>query len=131
MHGRVFWMRLRNDGLAHRRMTTALRRLHDTPASNVTRTTANVYIDSVFPIRFANWDLRYIIAAFRQPRIMDELEDVLKNVAVHDFKLLRLEPPGCVTRFAASAVGFICLMVRQSEGWRCLCRVRVYSSFRS
>lgn len=95
------------------------------------KTTANVYIDSVFPIRFANWDLRYIIAAFRQPRIMDELEDLLKNVAVHDFKLLHLEPPGCVTRFAASAVGFICLMVRQSEGWRCFCRVRVYSSFRS
>ncbi|TCD65369.1 mitochondrial escape protein 2 [Steccherinum ochraceum] len=51
-----------------------------------------LYVDAVFPLRIAAWDLRYLIGYLRQETLIDELHDVVSGVKVHNFKLKSLDP---------------------------------------
>ncbi|KAF8337623.1 RNA12 protein-domain-containing protein [Cantharellus anzutake] len=87
--------RLRGDLLVHRSVINTVRRRarHDMAPNSPQRLTASLYIDSVFPVRFGKWDIRYLFATLRQPAIMDRLAAIFKDIDVHGFKLLNLELP--------------------------------------
>ncbi|THH15607.1 hypothetical protein EW146_g4901 [Bondarzewia mesenterica] len=51
-----------------------------------------LFIDSVFPIRFGAWDLRYYYGLFRQEALLDKIKQILSSVHTHGFTLLSIQP---------------------------------------
>ncbi|CAA7267988.1 unnamed protein product [Cyclocybe aegerita] len=73
-----------------RRVVASARRAYSTQAN--TRE-AWLYVDSVFPVQIARWDLRHYIGIFRQEHLLDVLRTRLEHLSsVHNFKPLELQP---------------------------------------
>ncbi|KAM5539125.1 hypothetical protein V8D89_007348 [Ganoderma adspersum] len=51
-----------------------------------------LWVDSVFPVCFGQWDPRVYIGYAREPTLLDHLRDLLSKVNTHDFEVLSLEP---------------------------------------
>ncbi|PIL23760.1 hypothetical protein GSI_13510 [Ganoderma sinense ZZ0214-1] len=68
-----------------------------------------LWVDSVFPVRFARWDPRVYIGYAREPALLDRLRDLLSKVNTHDFEVLSLEPHskdgGVFVKFRYKAAG--------------------------
>ncbi|KAF8078176.1 RNA12 protein-domain-containing protein [Lyophyllum atratum] len=66
-----------------------------------------LFVDSVFPIQIARWDIRHYIGIFREEFLLNALKDRLDSIKTHDFKVLSLEPHqkdgGVFVRFSYSA----------------------------
>lgn len=66
-----------------------------------------LFVDSLFPIRFARWDLRYYFGHLRAPTLLSAVNSRLDHVNAHDFSVLSVHPHhndgGLFVRFAYSA----------------------------
>ncbi|TDL27233.1 hypothetical protein BD410DRAFT_740017 [Rickenella mellea] len=81
--------------VAKRRVPPNLRRR--TLASIAHPTTPNrregwIFVDSVFPVRLASWDLRHYLGDLREEEFIGRLEAILDSVHTHGFKYLSVEP---------------------------------------
>ncbi|KAF9459344.1 RNA12 protein-domain-containing protein [Collybia nuda] len=66
-----------------------------------------LFVDSVFPIQIARWDLRHYIGVFREESLLSALKSRLESVKAHNFNILSLEPHqkdgGVFVRFSYTA----------------------------
>ncbi|EIM82494.1 exonuclease [Stereum hirsutum FP-91666 SS1] len=62
------------------------------PIPNSSRREAWLFVDSVFPITFARWDVRYYWSLFRQDELLSSLKRLLSDAQTHDFRPLSLSP---------------------------------------
>ncbi|KAI0273842.1 RNA12 protein-domain-containing protein [Gloeopeniophorella convolvens] len=51
-----------------------------------------LFVDSVFPVMLAPWDLRYYYGKFRQEHLLDSLTELVSAVHAHGFKPISFEP---------------------------------------
>ncbi|KAI0030739.1 RNA12 protein-domain-containing protein, partial [Vararia minispora EC-137] len=51
-----------------------------------------LFLGSVFPARFASWDLRYLLGQFGQEQVLSHTRKVLSDFHAHDFQLVSLDP---------------------------------------
>ncbi|KAF5324550.1 hypothetical protein D9611_004476 [Ephemerocybe angulata] len=72
----------------------------------VNRKEAWLFVDSVFPIQLAAWDLRHYIGFFRREYLLSRLQSQLEKVKTHSFQVIDLQPHpkdgGVYVRFAYS-----------------------------
>ncbi|KAG5645040.1 hypothetical protein DXG03_007219 [Asterophora parasitica] len=93
-----------------------VRRYSDSPStSNLTASLSKstesregwLFVDSVFPIQIARWDLRHYIGILREEHLLGALRARLDSVKTYDFQVLSLEPHqkdgGVFVRFSYSA----------------------------
>ncbi|KAH9997539.1 exonuclease [Russula vinacea] len=51
-----------------------------------------LFIDSVFPVKFAAWDFRYFFGHLRREHLLDTLSELISQVHTHGFKPISIEP---------------------------------------
>ncbi|KAI0306739.1 RNA12 protein-domain-containing protein [Multifurca ochricompacta] len=51
-----------------------------------------LFIDSVFPVKLAIWDIRFYYGKIRQEYLIDSLRDIISAVQTHGFKPISIEP---------------------------------------
>ncbi|TFK42802.1 RNA12 protein-domain-containing protein [Crucibulum laeve] len=51
-----------------------------------------LYVDSVFPIQIARWDIRHYIGMIRSETLLTTLQSRLQSVTTRDFRVLELDP---------------------------------------
>ncbi|RDB21358.1 Mitochondrial escape protein 2 [Hypsizygus marmoreus] len=69
----------------------SVRPYSESPAQSTEHQEAWLFVDSVFPIQIARWDLRHYIGIFRQESLLTALKSRLESVKAHNFTVLTLE----------------------------------------